>query len=77
MSDLDRIRALIAQTVRVPEARVTRETSMETLPEWDSVAHVNLMMSLEQEFGLLLEVEEFETLTSVRAIMDRVAAHAG
>jgi acyl carrier protein len=77
MSNLDRIRVLIAQTVRVPEERVTSDSSMDTLPEWDSVAHVNLMMSLEQEFDLLLEVEEFETLTSVRAIMERVAAHAG
>jgi acyl carrier protein len=41
----------------------------EGLAVWDSLAHVNLMMSLEQSFDLSLEVEDFGELTSVAAIL--------
>jgi acyl carrier protein len=37
---------------------------------WDSLAHVNLMMGLEQTFDLFLEVEDFTQLTSVPAILE-------
>jgi acyl carrier protein len=31
---------------------LTDETTAEELPEWDSLAHINLMFSIEQEFGV-------------------------
>lgn len=76
MTMTDRVRQLIAETLQLPLERVGPDASMDTLPEWDSVAHVNLMMSVEQEFDLMLEVEDFGRLTSVQAIVGHCAAHA-
>jgi acyl carrier protein len=50
--------------------KITKETSDKDLAAWDSLAHVNLMMSLEQTFDLFLEVEDFPKLTSVPAILE-------
>ena len=70
MELFEKIQNLIASTLKVPPDRVTRETSDKDLVAWDSLAHVNLMMSLEQTFDLFLEVEDFTQLTSVPAIVE-------
>jgi acyl carrier protein len=44
--------------------------SAATLPAWDSVAHITLLSAISEEFGVELEVEEYEELTSYRAIVD-------
>lgn len=76
MNNLDRVRQVIATTFKLRVDRVPAEAAMGKLPEWDSVGHVNLMMSIEQEFDLMLEVEDFAELTSISAILDYLAKHA-
>ena len=70
MELFEKIQNLIASTLKVAPDKVTRETSDKDLVAWDSLAHVNLMMSLEQTFDLFLEVEYFTQLTSVPAIVE-------
>jgi acyl carrier protein len=64
-----KIQYIIAATLKVAPDKISRETSDKSLAAWDSLAHVNLMMSLEQTFDLFLEVEDFAKLTSVSAIL--------
>ena len=70
MELFEKIQNLIASTLKVAPDKVTRDTSDKDLVAWDSLAHVNLMMSLEQTFDLFLEVEDFTQLTSVPAIVE-------
>jgi acyl carrier protein len=65
-----KIQYVIATTLKVSPDKITRETSDKDLAAWDSLAHVNLMMSLEQTFDLFLEVEDFPKLISVPAILE-------
>ena len=65
-----KLQQVIATTLKVAPDKITRETSDQDLVAWDSLAHVNLMMSLEQTFDLFLEVEDFPRLTSVPAILE-------
>lgn len=39
--------------------------SPETMPEWDSLAHVKLMMACEEEFGVKFSIEETVESNSV------------
>jgi acyl carrier protein len=70
MDLFEKTRDVIATTLKVTPEKITRETSDKDLAAWDSLAHVNLMMSLEQTFDLFLEVEDFPRLTSVPAILE-------
>ena len=72
MDLFEKTRYVIATTLKVAPEKITRETSDKDLAAWDSLAHVNLMMSLEQTFDLFLEVEDFPKLTSVPAILEYV-----
>ena len=75
MDSFTKIQDVISSTLKVSSAKITRETSDKDLPSWDSLAHVNLMMSLEQTFDLFLEVEDFPKLTSVQAILNYLEEH--
>ena len=66
MDLFEKTRNVIATTLKVALEKITRETSDRDLAAWDSLAHVNLMMSLEQTFDLFLEVEDFPDLPLFR-----------
>ena len=44
--------------------------STASLAAWDSVAHVTLLSSIAEEFGLDCELEDFEELVSYALIVD-------
>jgi acyl carrier protein len=47
----------------VPDAAVS-STKFESLKEWDSIAIVNLMTVIEEEFGVQLPADELNRLTT-------------
>ena len=48
--------------------------SPETLPEWDSLAHVKLMMGCEEEFGVKFSIEEQIESTSAGKLKSVLAS---
>jgi acyl carrier protein len=72
----ERVREAVAVTFGIPAAEITRQTTQNDLPGWDSVGHLNLMLVLEESFGLSLEIADMEKLTSVEAIVRAVAKPA-
>jgi acyl carrier protein len=53
------------------------EASPETVPAWDSIAHVTLMVVVEQEFGIPVAPEDMEHLGSFAALVDYVSGKTG
>ena len=64
-----KLQQTIAATLKVPPVKITETTRDQDLPAWDSLGQVNLIMALEQEFGVYIEVEDFGNLNSVPAIL--------
>ena len=60
--------AVIARVFGVSQDRINDQTSNETLPEWDSLGHITLVIELEAEYGVSLSPEETLSLTNVAAI---------
>lgn len=40
--------------------------------QWDSVAHLDLMSEIEQEFGVRFDLDEITTLTSLPELLSRL-----
>jgi acyl carrier protein len=72
MNSFEQLRATMATALKIPATKITEETRKEDLPQWDSLAHLNLMMTLEQTFDITLEVEDFDRLTSVPLILEHL-----
>jgi acyl carrier protein len=65
----------LATTLRVSAKDITETTKDEDIAAWDSLGHVNVMMTLEQTFDIMLDVEDFPKLNSVPAIIDYLKGH--
>ena len=74
MSDdcLDQVRQIVADIFDVPIEDVTADSSSQSIESWDSLAHLNLVLSLEHAFGLRFTPDEIAELISVSAIVERV-----
>ena len=54
---------------------VTPDTSRLDLAEWDSVAHVKLILSLEEEFGIRFSEDEVTSLQTVGDLLAAIETH--
>ena len=70
------LREIMALTFEVDEATITAETAQATCPKWDSLGHLNLMLAVEDAFGVRLSVDDIPRLTSVPAILAHLRALA-
>jgi acyl carrier protein len=68
-SILNRVQRILADIFRVPGEQITLMSSPETIENWDSLNHLNLVLAIEQEFGVQLMPEEIDQLLSVEHIM--------
>jgi acyl carrier protein len=76
-STMDLVRQIVADVLGTSKARITAESSPDTLDKWDSVHHLNIVMALEERFGVELEPEDVEGMRSVAKIVAIVDARAG
>jgi len=73
----ERVRRIFADTFEMPLDRVHAATSPDDVASWDSLRHLNMVLTLEQEFGLELTPEEIEQLLSVELVVALVEEKRG
>jgi acyl carrier protein len=73
----DRIRAIMAEVLRLPADRIGADAAIGSVPNWDSTAHMRMMMTLEDAFGIDLDETRMVEMTSfakIRAVVADLAA---
>ncbi len=66
------IESLIASTLDIPVEQVTEDSDMSTIPKWDSLGHINLVLAIEEAYGVVVDEDAIVEITSVRAIREFV-----
>lgn len=61
----------------IEKKSVVAETSSENTAAWDSVGHLNLILDVEETFGVHFSSEEIPLLTSVGRLQEALSARAG
>ena len=64
----EKIEGLLADVLQVPPATITDELTMKDLDAWDSLKHMELVVSLEQNFDVQLSFDDIVAMQSVGAI---------
>ncbi len=59
----------------IPESRISDALTYNSIPEWDSVAHMVLVSSIEEKFGIMLDTNEILDLSSVAQARKIVGEH--
>ena len=57
-----------------PQLSVTTDTSASDIAEWDSLAQITLLMSMEQTFEIQFSLDEVEDLQNVGEIVELILA---
>lgn len=73
-SVLEGVAQVIRTTFKTPNVIVTRETTADQVPGWDSLSHAVLLMHVERAFGIYLEPADVVCLLNVGELVDMVAA---
>jgi acyl carrier protein len=74
-----RLFQIIATELQIPVANVVRGVSLRKKLGMDSVAAVNIIFALEEEFGIHVpetELEHIDTVDAILALLDRLAGDA-
>jgi acyl carrier protein len=64
----DRVREAIGNVWGLPPSDVPPQADMTSMPDWDSLRHLELMLELEMIFAVRIPADEVAALTSVDAI---------
>lgn len=70
---LDRLQPIFREVFENPSLRVERESSAMTVEGWDSLAHVNLIAAVEEEFRVRFALGELEELRCVGDMVELIA----
>ncbi len=69
-----RVQSALAEALNVPVDLITPELAFGDLPQWDSMGHMEVMMRLEEHFGIEINADTITALTSLPAIAAHIAA---
>jgi acyl carrier protein len=65
---MDQLVALMAECLRLPTGEITPELSIENSDAWDSLKHMEVVLSIEQAFDIRLTADEIVAMVSVGEI---------
>jgi acyl carrier protein len=68
MTTDDKLKQVMAAVLRVPAAEIDDQTSPDSVEAWSSLAHLDLILAIEEEFGVTIPDEEVGDLTSYRLL---------
>ncbi len=67
--------SLLARMFGLPRRSITDATSNATVAAWDSLAHVTLILELEEAYGISFAAEETLSMTDVGSIKRVLRSH--
>ena len=69
---LNRIEKVFQDVFGEPDLNVSETMARTDFPDWDSLHHINLMVSIEKEFGIRMNLGDVQDANSVREILSIV-----
>ncbi|MGC1159477.1 MAG: acyl carrier protein [Acidobacteriaceae bacterium] len=63
------VASVVASVLNLPAAEVTADASMENLPQWDSLAQLNICLAFQERFGIAMDMETIASSTSVAKLV--------
>ena len=59
------VSALVSSVLNLPPGAVDGDSSMESIPQWDSVAQLNICLEFLERFGVDLDMDTIASATNV------------
>ena len=70
---LEKVRTVLAKALNVELNDISPDTTFGDLPQWDSMGHMEVMISLEEHFSVEINADTISELISVQAVCEHVS----
>ncbi len=65
-----KLKEIMSQVFKVPEESITSMSSPDTIESWDSLNHMNLVTTLEEEFNIRFTYEQISEMLNYSLILE-------
>ncbi len=72
MKVFEQIKLILTDVLDVENIAIDENTNSYDIDEWDSLAHINIMISISKQFDIKFSVDEIASLHNVGAIVECV-----
>ena len=72
----NRVIKVVSGIMDTPIEKLDEESSPDTVEKWDSIGHMNLILALEEEFGVYFSGEEIVEMLNVQIIIETLKEKA-
>ena len=66
----DRVIKIVSQIMNVPIEKLDEDSSPDTVTNWDSLKHMNLILALEEKFAIAFSDDEVVEMLSIKRIVE-------
>ena len=71
----EKIKKIMSDILAVDIKMIDENASLHSIEEWDSFRHIELILALEQAFGIKFDDEEIPTMVSFQLIADTIDSY--
>jgi acyl carrier protein len=68
MLSVNSLQQIISEVLRIPQDKITPEVRIHEVSTWNSLTHIELVVTLEETFHIQLTEDEIVTMTSIGEI---------
>lgn len=69
------VRKVVVEILKIDDSAYSEELAVGDIPQWDSLAHINLLMAVEREFRITLDVGDAAEIETVGDLIDAVGRY--
>ena len=73
----DRLNTIFRDNFDDDEISLTDETSAEDIEDWDSLEQINLVVAIQDAFGIKFNIDEVNAMKNVGEMADAILAKTG
>lgn len=70
-----KLKSIFKDVLEVSEDMVNEETTSKSLEKWDSMNHMNLIVSVEEEFDIEIDEDQILDLMSFKSLLNYITSN--
>ena len=68
----EKIIDIVSTSLKIKKSDISAKTSMNTVEEWDSLKQMQIILAVEEEFGIKLSEDDLFNLNSVGKLINAI-----
>ncbi|MBH67683.1 MAG: acyl carrier protein [Rhodospirillaceae bacterium] len=69
---MNTVGAILHDVLKIPKAEISLDLSINSIQEWDSLAHLELMMYLEEAYSLVIDEDSIIECGSAAGLCEKL-----